>query len=227
MTSGVYQLTFPNGDTYIGKSINVEERWKQHCNKMTKGTAAKNMQAAWNSHRNFNADILVECHEDHIDVVEASLIVRHRPTLNSDRPKDPFPDMDVDSLCELFVTFKHSARELVAQKESISRAGTIAQTNLNNSIKELKSENHSLHQEIKELVELNNDLLKVRSDEELKADISKRIDTLEVKLAHYILHKRELEKECNNLSKEATRLFIQLEYFKLPWWNRLFRNPPV
>lgn len=223
MTSGVYQLTFASGDTYIGKSINIEERWKQHMNKFYKGTAAKPMQAAFNRCGDPTGQILVECHEDHIDVVEACLISRCIPTLNSDRPKDPFSDLDGPQIDYLFETFKHSARGLVALREQQEDAALAEQKALSKDISKLDREVHKLYEEIVELQDLNDQLLIYRSEEEIKADISNRIVILEKSNKDYYSRIKDQEKELNKLNKEAQSLFQQLEYERLPWWKKLFK----
>ena len=49
MTSGIYKLTFSDGTTYIGKSVDIERRWKEHADKFAKRTAAKAMQYAYDT----------------------------------------------------------------------------------------------------------------------------------------------------------------------------------
>ncbi len=83
MTSGVYLLTFSDGNNYVGKSINIERRWKEHGEKMEKGIAAKNMQQAFKRCGHAHAQILLKCHPDHIDIMESYYICKLRPTLNS------------------------------------------------------------------------------------------------------------------------------------------------
>lgn len=89
MDSGIYQLTFANGDTYVGKSLQLSTRWKQHTDKLSKGTAAKNMmQAYWNSDHEYpTAHILLECHADVLDEYENLFINNLQPTLNTQRPR--------------------------------------------------------------------------------------------------------------------------------------------
>jgi hypothetical protein len=99
MTSGVYELKFGN-DSYIGKSIDIEARWKQHYDKLHKGTSARPMQEAYARNGIFSPSILYKCHEDHIDLMESFFIARAKPTLNTSRPVDPFngllnEDLDV------------------------------------------------------------------------------------------------------------------------------------
>lgn len=211
MTSGVYQLTFPSGATYIGKSINIENRWKQHLDKMMRGTAAKLMQAEWDKYGDFNAQILIECHDDHIDVVESCFINRNRPTLNGTYPKDPYPDMSVEELYTLFETFKMSAAEHVS---AISKAKQEASSK-SNEVSDLKDT-------VDELEELNDLLLKKRSQEELIADVSGTIASRDGVIRGLRGNLSELRKEVDSLYKEIECKQKELEYHRRPWWQKIF-----
>ena len=222
MTSGVYQLNFSDGSTYIGKSIHIEERWKQHMNKFYKGTAAKPMQAAFRRCGDPTGRILVECHEDHIDVVESCYISRCKPILNSDRPKDPYPDLTEDQIDHLFTTFVHSARDLVAMKEQQEHKDRQKQKSLNQSILELETEIECLKEEACVLTDEADRLLKQRSEEEIKLDIEHRI----------LDYKSEVFKmngvinlhisTIDNLRKELSCKIKELEYERRPWWKKIF-----
>lgn len=74
MTSGIYKLTFNNGQYYIGKSKDVERRWKEHWTKFQKGTAAKAMQECFNRYGYPSQELLFDVHQDHIDVIEPIVI---------------------------------------------------------------------------------------------------------------------------------------------------------
>lgn len=102
MRSGVYCLTFKDGSCYVGKSIDIERRWKEHAEKFKSGKAAKNMQAAFNSYGYPNAKVLLECHSDHIDLMETYYIGKLQPQLNT------IGGIYVDSE-ELKVLEKHSS----------------------------------------------------------------------------------------------------------------------
>ncbi|MFI3219384.1 MAG: GIY-YIG nuclease family protein [Methylococcales bacterium] len=222
MTSGVYQLTFSSGDTYIGKSINIEERWKQHTNKMYKGTAAKNMQAAFNAYGAPMGRILRECHEDHIDVVESCFISRNKPTLNSDRPKDPYPDLTPEQLDFLFDTYVHSARDLVAINQQDEAAAEREKEALNSTLRGIQKEMEGTIKDIAELEVLNARLIRKRGDEELQADISNKIK----EQGKYI---NSLVKDYSNLTRINQDLTVLVEqqkreitYHRLPWWKKMF-----
>lgn len=83
MKSGVYLLTFSNGATYVGKTIDFERRWREHFDKMQRGKAAKNMQEAYDRYGLPRPSVLVECHCDHIDLMETYYICKLHPSLNS------------------------------------------------------------------------------------------------------------------------------------------------
>lgn len=72
MTSGIYLLEFGNPTewNYIGKSNNIERRWKEHRTKLERGTAASNLMGAYYTYGMPRFSILMECHEDHIDLME-------------------------------------------------------------------------------------------------------------------------------------------------------------
>lgn len=89
MPSGIYQLEFETGERYIGKSVDMQQRWKQHADKLQKGTAARPMQEAYhNSGYEFpRAAIVVECHPDLLDEYEGMYINLWRPELNTSIPE--------------------------------------------------------------------------------------------------------------------------------------------
>jgi group I intron endonuclease len=83
MKSGIYCLTFKDGSMYIGKSIDIERRWKEHTDAMSTDRAANKIQAAFNNYGYPSAEILLECHSDHIDLMETYFICKLQPSLNT------------------------------------------------------------------------------------------------------------------------------------------------
>lgn len=207
MKSGVYLLQFANGARYIGKSIDIENRWKQHFDKFRKGTAARAMQAAFNAYGYPECSVICTAHPDHIDILEACYISRVNPELNSDRPSDPFLGVDGGLLTEMIraehllcmSTWDHliMLKDMEAQRDS-------AQENV-----------ESLNEEIDELEQLNDSLLIKRSQEVLDNDTNGRIKQLlkEVKVLNH---------ELGSASAEILTLEEKLAYARLPWWKRLF-----
>lgn len=205
MTSGVYLIEFPSGAQYIGKSIDIDKRWKQHLDKMNKGTAAKPMQAEWNKYQDFNASVLLMCHEDHIDVVEAHYINRFKPSLNTSIPKDPYAHMTYDEVDTLFGSFTISAEGHVVEWGNALR-----------DIEHLKSKIRSLEAEVEDLEDNNDMLMKKRTDEEMLFDVECKILGLEQQLKHKSMQVDQLDRELRSLK-------AQIEYYQLPWWKRWFR----
>lgn len=200
MTSGVYELKFSNGDRYIGKSIDIENRWKQHMDKFKKGTAARAMQHAFNTWGPPEGDVLCRCHSDHIDILEACYIARHRPELNSDRPSDPFQGVDEAVLNNLL------------QNTNIFQGSTWDHITV---ISNLIEERNELAEEVAELEELNDSLLRKRSKEEINAESASKLrDTKNVI--------NLLNMELINAKDEIIKLNKSLAYEKLPWWKKLF-----
>jgi hypothetical protein len=74
MTSGIYKLTFTSGKYYVGKSIDLETRWKQHFNKFATGKAARPMQLEYDRCGLPKTEMIFSCHKEHIDILEEWLI---------------------------------------------------------------------------------------------------------------------------------------------------------
>ena len=74
MTSGIYKLTFRSGRYYIGKSVDIAGRWRQHYDKLRKGMGAVRLQVEFNRYKDYNQEVLLECHPDHIDIMETYFI---------------------------------------------------------------------------------------------------------------------------------------------------------
>jgi hypothetical protein len=70
MTAGIYKLTFSDGSIYVGKSVNIDKRWKQHAKAFVAGTHTKSMQQAYNKYGEPVYTIIIYCHPDHIDILE-------------------------------------------------------------------------------------------------------------------------------------------------------------
>lgn len=74
MTCGIYQLIFSSGKRYIGQSVDIENRWKQHFDKMQKGTAAISMQREYSACGLPQTFYITECHRDYLDILESIYI---------------------------------------------------------------------------------------------------------------------------------------------------------
>lgn len=92
MTSGIYKLKFRDGSFYIGKSNNLSRRAEQHWRSLEKGTHAKALQAAYDRAGEPEFYVLMECHEDHIDILEGLFIfnnIEDPKCINTARPCPP------------------------------------------------------------------------------------------------------------------------------------------
>jgi hypothetical protein len=124
MTSGIYKLTFSDGSYYIGKSSDITRRWGQHQESMSKGTHTKKLQQAFDIHGDPEYEILLECHEDHIDIMESLYInTNWGPSiLNATRPtawnQDDIDFLDrINSEVWTVSTIQHLRNWLQTQKE--------------------------------------------------------------------------------------------------------------
>lgn len=198
MTCGIYKLTFSNGQFYIGKSINIEKRWLQHFDKMHKGTAAALIQQQYARHGLPKTEIIYECSEDHIDLVEESLIFRLCPPLNTTYTRDRLRTED-------------------KTLANVDLHPFLTQTTLEHlsEIVKLRAHNSNLCETVNTLVNIGERLHQQRSDEELKADVAKRIRMLEEKVISRAL-------EAANSNRIVADLQAALEYERRPWWQKWF-----
>lgn len=198
-TSGVYQLQFSSGRIYIGKSINIEERFNQHMDKFRKSAAAKTMQNEYDRYGPPNLSILALCHPDHVDIVESWLINRNRPELNTTRPPDPF--IGVRNIEELLNMLHMSTVQHVEQIISLDKTC--------NEALELYE---GLRRELNDSEEYIVKLERVRSVQELEKDISGRIRLLE----------QTLDRERKESQARIHCLTKIVDHYKQPWWKRWF-----
>lgn len=77
MTTGIYLLLFksPAWGWYVGKSKNIENRFQEHCLKLSQDSHTKKLQEAYNSCKRKPPEliILTKCHEDWLDILEKDL----------------------------------------------------------------------------------------------------------------------------------------------------------
>lgn len=75
---GVYKITNTiDNKVYIGQSINIYARWKDHINSLNKGNSRCTLlQRAWNKYGedNFSFEIIKLCSEDMLDYIETKYI---------------------------------------------------------------------------------------------------------------------------------------------------------
>lgn len=146
MRSGIYSLQFSNGQFYIGKTNDFDRRWVEHFEKMRKGTAAKNMQQAYNNYGFPTTKVIFECHEDHTSLMEAFYIGGNRGPnmLNATFPISGSAS-DLRVLNQNDEALKYSTADILEawrlSREERSRLitqNTLGETKLINEISELK-----------------------------------------------------------------------------------------
>lgn len=218
MTSGIYKLTFPSGNFYIGKSNDIEKRWKQHWDKFSSGKHTRLMQPEFDLYRDYDQEVLVYAHEDHIDILEETFIARLNPPLNGTKGKDRlyiapeheeifFPYFSMSTLEH--IALAHNTKNEVSElKDKISEMNTDAELARSEFMDQADS-----------YIETIDMLRKVRSKEELQADISGRVSELTAGMVSANRTVSGLNNEVNKLIKENYELW---RYKKLPWYKKIF-----
>lgn len=210
MTTGIYKLEFSDGSFYIGQSINIEERWKQHVDKMVKGKAAAPVQQAYEKCGLPTGIVLKECHRNYLDALEALYIresMNRRGCLNTTVPASPCDNNDeywrvwhVESVDK---DLNKSIFNLIIELDEI-KAKLESSTALSNSISRRADT-----------------LQRQRTEEELRADVDKRIASLQERLAeteeeserfweYYEEAKEQLNKLEAKFAKSQQRWFVRL-----------------
>jgi hypothetical protein len=210
MDSGIYQLTFLNGDTYVGKSLHLETRWRQHADKLSKGTAAKNMLRAYylSDHCYPQATVLVNCHPDLLDEYEGYWINFLKPTLNTQVPK-------IKTEAEQWALIRHMERG----NQIYSTATTLmALENMATKAGELENEVDTLKTAVQEL-ELDYELLDeswtIRAVRDARANAEYR--KLEADLEYWKHEANLLATQCRSAEQRWFRVL------KANWWQRLWK----
>jgi hypothetical protein len=183
----------------VGKSIDIPTRWKQHQDKLYKGTAAAAMQQEFNLYRQYDQRIIYECHSDHLDILEAYFInsISRETSLNTTIPKFPFEGMTQVQVDELLIWLHKGTKEIVADANL-----------LNNYVTTLREEVQRLETQVTSLD-------KKRSMQEIKADLAKKLD----EQADTIIVQDEA---IYSLLDEKKKLQALLVYANRSWWNKLF-----
>ena len=176
MTTGIYLLVFSSGKIYIGQSINIDQRWQQHFDKFRKGTAAKSMQAEFDQYGFPVTKVLLECHKDHLNMLESMYInsnmLEHKHLmLNTSIPSD-YTDAQIAIVTSNAALLKLSIIEIfqkhIAAKNNVQRM----QEEVDSTVDKLKTlekkgivlpvetktilkENKTLKEDVKNLLHIN------------------------------------------------------------------------
>lgn len=169
MAAGIYRLTFSSGKFYIGKSLDLETRWKQHFNKFATGKAARPMQLEYDRCGLPTTEAIFDCHQDHIDILEEWLIDQFKcpDMLNTTYPKlertDEIADLinnshDLLRLC----TWDHL--KIIQNAEGLIAASDTAREQAEQALEKYQSEGYIIDQDYKDLLAIANKFQQRASD---------------------------------------------------------------
>lgn len=212
MTSGIYKATFKDGSIYIGKSINIENRWKQHTDDMLKGRHTKKMQNAYNLYGLPKFQILIPSHKDHIDILEGYVINAYAEKgfklLNSDK-------VDAPSASGVAVFKAYTDKLLLSTADHIRMIAQLEYDTLRSS-KEITI----LKQDLKEA----NEYVEIYEGNNVYCDARFRKELAKLKFEHKeLLIDNETNKLRANLAEAKVaeqKAFI--DKIKSNWFLRLF-----
>jgi hypothetical protein len=162
MASGIYRLTFSSGTFYIGKSLDLETRWKQHFNKFATGKAARPMQIEYDRCGLPQTEVMYYCHQDHIDIMEEWLIDEYKcgDMLNTTYPKV----QRIDEIAELINANNHLMQlctwdhlKLIANSQTRISQAQQAQDEAEQALEEYKSNGYIINQDYLDVVKLANE----------------------------------------------------------------------
>ena len=121
MTSGIYKLKFDNGEEYVGKSVDIPRRWIEHGQSLSRGTASTRLQNVYDRWGPPEPSVLLECHPDHIGLMETVMVKLLDPTLNS-ADTHRLSALDYATLLDAEESvLKKSTAELIREIEELKR----------------------------------------------------------------------------------------------------------
>lgn len=175
MASGIYRLTFSSGKYYVGKSLDLETRWKQHFNKFALGKAARPMQLEYDRCGLPETEVIFSCHRDHIDILEELLIAQFK---GPDMLNTTYPDCELTDEVAILINRSHDLlkqstfdhiKQLHAAGDKITSA-ELREQEARDQLQDLRTRGYIVNEDYLEVVELAN---------EFKARATKRKKELE------------------------------------------------
>jgi hypothetical protein len=211
MDSGIYRLTYKTGQTYVGKSIHLNIRWRQHFDKLSKGKAAVNMQDAYyaSDHQFPQTEVLLYCHPDMLDYYEGYFINYLKPELNTSIP-DELPE--------------HS-KTIIVQHANQGLAGYSVVTmlevasNFSEKIVDLESLMEAKQEQMEQL-EYDYEELSQTWNNRARQDNWAKMD---YRLAVERFAESEIDKEYFKQELETLQSW-RLRVERASWWQRLWRS---
>lgn len=193
MKSGIYQLKFRDGSTYIGKSKDIDRRMLEHKKALETGKAASKLQRAYILSGYPTYEVLLLCHRDHLELLEAACISRIQPDLNTTLAVY-LSEEDIERLVQGLPLLQHSTSTLIALL-----------IDTQNRVDDLEETVESMTDDIDLLEEK-------RSAEELETELGRKLNE-EIELT------TKLRKELEDLEAKCDAL---IEDSKKPWWKKVF-----
>ncbi len=178
MDSGIYQITFPNGYFYLGKSETISQRWKTHQKNFVQGTHTKKMQAAYDEFGEPEYKVLLKVHAEHIGIFESVFINNAwgPAILNTTKPKlidsetadqylDAYDTITLDNTsCMLYSTLQHVTtlreqhniiKELKTELKTLKLTGVVLPDDALAAMDELKDVVLKQNTELRRLAKLS------------------------------------------------------------------------
>ena len=159
MASGIYRLTFSSGKYYVGKSLDIETRWKQHFNKFATGKAARPMQIEYDRCGLPETQVIFSCHQDHIDILEEWLIdqLKGPDMLNTTYPKitrTPEVCALIENNRDLLKLSTWAHLEIIDNAEKIIQEHQQARKNSEQQLEDLRSKGYIMDSDYEQIVDL-------------------------------------------------------------------------
>lgn len=161
MASGIYRLTFSSGKYYVGKSLDLETRWKQHFNKFATGKAARPMQLEYDRCGLPETEVIFQCHRDHIDILEELLIEQFK---GPDMLNTTYPVCDLTDEVAILInrshellrasTFEHL--EMIHASQDLIDSAELAKETAERALETYKSKGYIIDDDYKDLLKLTN-----------------------------------------------------------------------
>jgi hypothetical protein len=162
MASGIYRLTFSSGKFYIGKSLDLETRWKQHFNKFALSKAARPMQLEYDRCGLPQTEVIFDCHQDHIDIMEEWLIDQFK---GPDMLNTTYPQVErTEEIAELInasrdllnlCTWQHL--KLIRAADSKIAAAEDCKQEALDQLQDLRTRGYIINEDYLEVLELANE----------------------------------------------------------------------
>lgn len=114
MTCGIYKLVFKNTDkVYVGKSVNIESRFKGHLRSFKRGSSSKKMKDAYALYGYPVLEILEECDESILDYREKFYISSLNATTEGFNSRDTATSRNTSSIGDLNPKSKYSNAKII------------------------------------------------------------------------------------------------------------------